>query len=342
MKKFIAVLLSVILAAAALSGCAKSADTDSRNTSSKDTASSKPQKITVVLDWTPNTNHTGLYVAQAKGYFKAQGLDVEIQQPPQDGALSLLASGKAQFAVSFQDEIATALTASTPLDVVAVAALIQHNDSGIISLKSKGVTSPKKMEGMRYATWNSPIEQAVLKDVIAKDGGDFKKVKMVPEDVDDIVQALKTNIDCVWVYYPQEGIEAKVAGLQTNYFAFKDLDPALDFYTPVLASSQSYLKKNPETAKKFLKAVEQGYRYAISDPQDAANILCKAVPGTNSQDALLGQEWLKTQYMAEVKQWGYIDTARWDQFFTWLYNNKVFSKKLPSGDGFTDAYLPQE
>lgn len=333
MKKLTVLILSAVLVLAAFSGCAKSAN--------KTASASKLQKLTIVLDWTPNTNHTGLYVAQAKGYFKAQGLDVTIQQPPEDGALSLLASGKAQFAVSFQDEIATAITATKPLDVVAVAALIQHNDSGIISLKSKGITSPKHMEGMRYATWDSPIEKAVLKGVISKDGGDYSKLKMVPSTVEDVVSALKTNIDCVWIYYPQEGITAKVKGLDTNYFAFKDIDSSLDFYTPVLAASESYLKSNPDTAKKFLTACKQGYEYAISNPDDAANILCKAVPGTDAQVTKLGQEWLKDQYKAEVSQWGYIDKARWDRFYTWLYTNGVLKNKISSGAGFTDAYLPQ-
>ncbi|HEX2937807.1 MAG TPA: ABC transporter substrate-binding protein [Ruminiclostridium sp.] len=300
------------------------------------------KKVTVVLDWTPNTNHTGLYVAKEKGYYKAQGLDVTIEQPPEDGALSLLASGKAQFAISFQEEIATALTASNPLDVTAVAALIQHNDSGIISLKSKGITSPKGMEGMRYATWDSPVEKATLKYLITKDGGDYSKVKMIPSTVDDVVTALKTNIDCVWIYYPQEGIAAETKGLDTNFFAFKDLDPALDFYTPVLASSSKFLKSDPDTAKKFLKATAQGYEYAIKDPDGAADILCKSVPEMDKQIAKKGQEWLKTQYKAEVSQWGKIDKTRWDRFYTWLYDNKVLTKKIASGEGFTNDYLPEK
>lgn len=300
------------------------------------------KKVTVVLDWTPNTNHTGLYVAKEKGYYKAQGLDVTIEQPPEDGALSLLASGKAQFAISFQEEIATALTASKPLDVTAVAALIQHNDSGIISLKSKGITSPKGMEGMRYATWDSPVEKATLKYLITKDGGDYSKVKMFPSTVDDVVTALKTNIDCVWIYYPQEGIAAETKGLDTNFFAFKDLDPALDFYTPVLASSSKFLKSDPDTAKKFLKATAQGYEYAIKDPDGAADILCRSVPEMDKQIAKKGQEWLKTQYKAEVSQWGKIDKSRWDRFYTWLYDNKVLTKKIAPGEGFTNDYLPEK
>ena len=97
------------------------------------------EKLTFVLDWTPNTNHTGLYVAQSLGYFEDQGLEVEIVQPPEDGANTLVASGKAQFGVSFQDSMAPGVAGDNALPVTAVAALIQHNTSGIISLKEKGI-----------------------------------------------------------------------------------------------------------------------------------------------------------------------------------------------------------
>lgn len=332
MKKAVALILAAVIAVFTFSGC--------KATGTGAGAAKKLQKVTVVLDWTPNTNHTGLYVAKAKGYYKAQGLDVDIEQPPEDGALSLLASGKAQFGISFQEEIAAAITASKPLDVKAVAAIIQHNDSGIISLKSKGIVSPKYMQGMRYADADSPVETAILKYIVTKDGGDFSKVKMIPTDVENIVAALKTNIDCVWIYYPQEGITCAVKGLKTNYFDFTHIDPALDFYTPVLASSNSYLKSNPETAKKFLKATAQGYEYAIKNPTAAADILCKSVKGLDKKIILEGQIWLAPRYKAEVKQWGKIDKTRWDRFYTWLYNKKVLTKKIPSGTGFTDAYLP--
>lgn len=91
------------------------------------------KKITFVLDWTPNTNHTGVYVAMEKGYFEEAGLEVEVVQPPEDGAEVLVASGKAQFGVSFQDYIAPGLIGDDPLPITAVAAIIQHNTSGIIS-----------------------------------------------------------------------------------------------------------------------------------------------------------------------------------------------------------------
>ena len=139
----------------------------------------KLKKITFVLDWTPNTNHTGIYVAKEKGYFKEAGLDVEIVQPPEDGAEVLVGSGKAQFGISFQDTMMPAVVGDDALPIKAVAAVLQHNTSGIVSRKGEGIKRPKGLEGKKYATWNQDIEKAILKQVVEKDKGNFNKVEMI-------------------------------------------------------------------------------------------------------------------------------------------------------------------
>lgn len=108
-----------------------------------------------MLDWTPNTNHTGLFVAKELGYFKEEGLEnVEIVQPPEGSTTALIGAGGAQFGISFQDTLAKSFSNDSPVPVTAVAAIIQHNTSGIISLKDKGIDSLKKLEGHKYATWD--------------------------------------------------------------------------------------------------------------------------------------------------------------------------------------------
>jgi len=295
------------------------------------------EKVSVILDWVPNTNHTGMYIALEKGYYSDAGLDVTINTPAEETALLLLSSGKADFGVSFQEEIATARSAEVPLPVVAVAALIQHNTSGILSLKKTEINSPKGMENKNYATWDLPVEKAILNDVITKDGGDFSKVNMIPSTVTDIISALNTNIDAVWIFYGWDGIATKVKGLETNFIAFKDINPVFDFYTPVLASNEAYLKNNPENAKKFLAATAKGYEYAIQNPEDAAKILVKYAPETDLQIATESQKYLATQYKAEVEKWGYIDNARWQAFYDWMYNQKLLTKPLQ--EGFTNDFL---
>lgn len=331
-KRIFALLMAAACVLAVFAGCTKDEKEPGAQTQEK-------TKITVVLDWTPNTNHTGLYVAQKNGYFADNGLEVTIEQPPEDGAEALVASGKAQFGVSFQENVASALTADSPLPITAVAALIQHNTSGIISLKKNNITSPKDMAGHSYASWNTPIEKAILKDVIEKDGGDFSKVKMIYNSATDVVTALQTNIDTVWIYYAWDGIATEVKGLETNYFAFKDINPALDFYTPLLIANDNFLKDHPDQAKAFLKAARLGYEYSIEHPEEAAAILCEYAPETDKEIATASQKYLAKQYKAEVERWGEFDQKRWDAFYDWLYENKVITKEIPDGKGFSNDYL---
>lgn len=297
-------------------------------------------KITFVLDWTPNTNHTGLYIAQEKGYFQDEGLEVEIIQPPEDGASALVAGGKAQFGVDFQDTIAPAFANDDPLPVTAVAALIQHNTSGIISRKGEGINSPKGMEGKTYATWDMEVEKAMIQNVVEKDGGNYSNINMIPSNVTDEVTALRTKqVDAIWVYYAWGGIATEVKNLPTDFFAFKDINPIFDYYTPVVIANNDFLFSHSDVAKSFLSALQKGYEDAIQNPQEAAEILCRAAPELDKELVLKSQEWLQDQYKGKSEQWGYIDQTRWDRFYQWLFENRLIQKEIPPGFGFSNDYL---
>ena len=300
------------------------------------------EKITFVLDWTPNTNHTGLYVAQEKGYFEEAGLEVEIVQPPEDGAAVLVASGKAEFGISFQDSMAAALTGDAALPITAVASVIQHNTSGIISRAGEGMDVPKGMEGHSYATWNGAIELATLEEVVEADGGDFSKVELIPSTVTDEVSALKTNsVDAIWIFYAWAGVKTELEGLDTDYFAFADIDPVFDYYKPVIIAGNEFLEENPDTAKAFLSAVSKGYEFAIENPEEAAQILCEAAPELDTELVLASQKYLADQYQADAEYWGYIDAERWNNFYQWVNDNELAEEEVPLDTGFTNEFLPQ-
>lgn len=305
-------------------------------------ADNETEKITFVLDWTPNTNHTGLYVAESLGYFEDQGLEVEIVQPPEGGADALVASGRAQFGVSFQDSMAPGVAGDNALPTTAVAALIQHNTSGIISRKGEGMDTPKGMEGKKYATWDGPIEVAMIQNVVEQDGGDFSKVEMIPSTVTDEVSALESgSVDAIWIFYAWAGVKFELTGAETDYFAFKDINPVFDYYTPVVIANNEFLEEEPETAKKFLTALRDGYEYAIENSEEAADILCEAAPELDPELVLASQEYLKDQYKAEVSQWGYIDPERWNAFYQWLNENGLTEAEIPENAGFSNDYLPE-
>lgn len=301
------------------------------------------EKITFVLDWTPNTNHTGLYVAIANGYFEQAGLEVEVVQPPEDGAEVLVGSGRAQFGVSFQDYIAPALIEGKQIPITAVAAIIQHNTSGIISRAGEGMDTPAGLEGHKYATWDLPVEKATMRQVMQADGGDFSLVECIPSTVTDEVSALQSrSVDAIWIYYAWAGIACEVAGLDTDYFAFADIDPVFDYYTPVVIANNDYLAQHPESARAFMAALSKGYEFAMENPSRAADILMQAAPelSSNAQLVYASQEYLAGEYQSDAKRWGEMDAARWGAFFTWLNDNKLLEGIVDPACGFTNDYLP--
>ena len=338
MKKIVSLLLTAVLIFGVLTGCG--AKEEMAATASGE--NKKLEKITFVLDWTPNTNHTGLYVAQEMGYFEEAGLDVEIVQPPEDGAVVLVASGKAQFGVSFQDSLAPAFIEGESIPVTAVASVIQHNTSGIISRAGEGMDTPKGMEGHSYATWNGAIELATVQKVMEADGGDYSKLELIPSTVTDEVSALKTNsVDSIWIFYAWAGVKTELEGLETDYFAFAEIDPVFDYYTPVIVAGNQFLEKNPETAKAFLSALSKGYEFAIENPEEAADILCTAAPELDKELVVASQKYLADQYKADAPYWGYMDENRWNNFYQWVNDHELVEGKVMLDAGFTNEYLPK-
>jgi ABC-type nitrate/sulfonate/bicarbonate transport system substrate-binding protein len=295
--------------------------------------------ITVTLDWTPNTNHTGLYVALEQGLFKQEGLDVKIVQPGMGSTDQIVATGKSEFGVSYQENVTRARAENIPL--VSIAAVIQHNTSGFASLKSAKINSPKDFEGKRYGSWDSPSEQAVLKAIMQKNKADFNKVKII-SGITDFFSTIGKTVDFEWIYAGWDGIEAKLRNMDLNYIPLKDLEPALDYYTPVIITSDNIIKNNPALVKSFMKATAMGYAFAIANPDSAASILLKHAPELKPELVKASQKYLSTQYQADSPQWGMQKKEVWQNFTNWMVEQKLLAKSIDVNAAFTNAYLPQK
>lgn len=328
MKKIFALLLTFILLFS-LAACGGKGD-------------GELTEVVLCLDWTPNTNHTGFYVADSLGFYEEEGIKIKIVQPPEDGAEIMTASGQAQFGISFQDSLAAAFALDEPLEVTSVAALLQHNTSGIISRKGEGMDTPKGLENKKYATWNSPIELKMVEHLMEKSGADYKKLQLIPSVTNEAEALRNGDADAIWIYYAWAGIACDVAGLQFDYFNMTDMEEIFDYYTPVIIANNSFIEENPEVTKAFLRATEKGYRYAIENPEAAAYILIKGDTTSSlvgSEDLVVeSQKWIASQYIADSEKWGYIDGERWNGFYGWLFEEGLVSKDI-TGKGFTNNYL---
>lgn len=313
--------------------------TSSGNEAGNGQAAEQLQKVRVVLDWSPNTNHTGLYVARDKGFFEEQGLDVEIIQPGQDGADRMVASGGAEFGVSYQESVTMARVAGVP--IVSVAAVIQHNTSGFASPADRGIDSPKKFEGMRYGGWGAPVEEAVLDAVMQADGADVSQVDIINIGDSDFFAAVKRDIDFAWIYYGWTGIEAELRDEEINMVYLTDYSEKLDYYTPVLIASEELIGKSPELVKAFTAGAAKGYQFAIENPEEAADVLIAAEPDLNAELVKASQKWLSPHYQDDAPRWGEQKLSVWDNYASWMYEQGLLEGELDAEKAFTNEFLPE-
>lgn len=312
-KKILSLISIVSTVVLAFSGCATQ--------KGEDKGKGELDKTRVILDWTPNTNHTGLYAALEKGYFKEEGLDVEIIQPSEGSSATLIATGQGDFGVSYQEDVTYALTSKDPLPIKAIATIIQDNTSGFASPKTKNITTVKDFEGKTYAGWGSPGEEAVLKLVMSKNGADYTKLRNVSIGNDDFFAATEKNIDMAWIFEGWTGIEAKLRGIELNYIAVKD-------------------NENPEKVKKFLKATEKGYKFAIENPEESAKILLKYAPELEEKLVIESQKFLAEKYTGNAEKWGIMKSEVWGNYAKFMKDNGLIEKELMVDDAFTNSFLP--
>jgi len=296
------------------------------------------KKITVVLDWTPNTNHTGLYVALENGYFKDEGLNVEIIQPQEGSAEQLVGAGSAQFGVGYQESVIFARSENVP--VVSLSAVIQHNTSGFASLKEKGIVRPKDFENKKYGGWGSPIEEATLRYLMEKDGADPDKLQIVTIGDADFFQASASgDIDYAWIFEGWAGIEAKLKGMELNYIDLGKESEVFDYYTPVIITSEEIINREKEMAGKFMRAVERGYQFSIDNPEEAAEILLKHAPELDRELVVESQKFLASKYQDDAPYWGMQKQEVWERYMNWLFENGFIAERVDVTKAFTNEFL---
>ncbi len=289
-----------------------------------DTSTAKgPQKLTTIklaLDWTPNTNHTGIYVAKAKHWYEQQGIDLQLL--PYSSNVTpdtLVSSGKADVGISSTESIVADAAANQP--VVSIAAILQHNTSALVTLKSSGITRPSQLDGKIYGGFGATYESAVVGAIIQHNGGKgvFKNVTLNV----DAMQALQSKrVDFAWVFEGWEVIQAERQGTQLNVFPIIDYGVA-DYYTPNIITSPTEMKQKPDLLRRFMAATTRGYEYARTHVQESAQDLIDVAPkGTFPDTGLVvaSQQFLSPRYADSGRKWGLQDAAAWHGYPEFILN----------------------
>jgi ABC-type nitrate/sulfonate/bicarbonate transport system substrate-binding protein len=304
------------------------------------TACQKPASVTLMLDWVPNTNHTGIFVAQAEGYFTDAGLDVEIIQPGEVFAEQVVAGGAADFGISFQEQVTLARADEVP--IVSIAAIIQHNTSGFASRAELAVKTPADWEGLLYGSFGSPFEDPTLRVLMECANGDFEALEIVDTGFADPLALLdEEQTDLAWIFYAWQGIQADLQGIDLDVIMMEDwFDCIPDYYTPVFIAHETTIRDQPELVRKFLLAISRGYAYAIEHPEEAATILLNAVPELDEELVRASQAWLSPRYQADASRWGEQSVTVWDGYSKWMAQYNIISSPIDAASAFTNDFLP--
>ena len=298
------------------------------------------EDVTLILDYVPNTNHTGLYIALHNGYFDEEGLNVNIIEPTEGATATLVAVGRGDFGISYQEDVTMAVASEDPLPIRAVAAILQHNTSGFAAASSKGIASPKDFEGKTYASWGGPGETATIHAVMDGAGADFDTLDIVITDGAGFA-ALARQVDLMWFYEGWDVVNCQLAGFDITYMPLRDLDARLDYYTPVIITSDKMIAERPDTVRKFLAAATKGYEYAIENPEESAKILQQYAPDYDLEMLTLSQNYLSPRYAEGAPRWGEMKDEVWNGYTELLVEYGVLPEAIPAETCYTNEFLPE-
>ncbi|MGC9358839.1 MAG: ABC transporter substrate-binding protein [Anaerolineae bacterium] len=295
---------------------------------------------TLSLDWVPNTNHTGFYVALDKGWYEEEGVDLTIEIPSDpSAALKQVGAGNTEFGVSFQEEVTVARATGIP--VVSIAAIIQHNTSAFAALAESGVSSAADFEGLRYASYGLPIERPILKALMACDGADVDTVTFIDVGFDAFPALLAGRVDLAWIFLGWDGVQAELKGVElATVPLYGSCVP--DYYTPVIVAGEQTLDEKPELTRAFMRATRRGYEYAAEHPDEAAEILLAHSPESDPELVRASQEWLSPRYQDDAPSWGVQDPEVWRRFTAFMEENDLLDVPVDPDKAFTNAFLEND
>lgn len=300
--------------------------------------------VTLVLDWTPNTNHSGFYIAEKEGWYRDAGLDVTIIQPDENGALPQLAAGNAQFAVSNAEQLLPARAEGVP--AVSVATIIQHNTSSLVIPADRGVTRPADLEGHTYGGFGGELERALVNTLVRCDGGDPSQVGFVEVgNVDYKIGLERGDYDAVWVFDGWDVIRLRdLEGMELTTIPFYGGTGTAscipDWYTPILATTEDLVAGDPQLVSDFMEATARGFDEARTDPEGAAGDLLAAAPELDAELVERSATYLSSRYAEEGRPWGLQDGEVWSRFAGFLVEAGLLEGEVDTDAAFTNAFLP--
>ena len=329
-----ALLVVGLLALAACSSGGGSGDGD-------DAAGGGTREVTLMLNWTPNAQHAGIYAAEALGYYEDAGIDLTIVEPADTGVEPVVAQGDADFGIAQAESLLPARAAGVP--VVSIATLLPHNDSSLMALADSGIERPRDLEGRTYGGYGGALETELVQRLVECDGGDPDRVEFVEVgNVDYLTGMQRDRFDFAWVFNGWDALAAEevqdVAVTTIPFIGHLDCIP--DWYTPLLLTSESTLEEDPELVRDLLAATARGYELAVADPGRAADLLLDAVPELDRDLVEASTTYHASRFIEDGQAWGHQEAAVWSDFGAFLVEAGLLDEPVDTDAAFTDDVLP--
>jgi ABC-type nitrate/sulfonate/bicarbonate transport system substrate-binding protein len=305
-------------------------------------------ELELALDWTPNTNHTGIYVAQAKGYYDEVGLTVGIRSPAEDGyeqtPAKRVATGASTVGIAPSESAISYQTHPEYRSLVAIAAVCQHDTSAIVALGEADIERPADLDGRTYASYGARFEDHIVEQLIRNNGGAGDIDIVTPPKLGIWNTLVEGEADATWVFMPWEGVLAEREGTELTPFYLDEYDVPYG-YTPVMLARPDSIDERAGDLAAFLGATARGYEFAAEKPAEAAGILAETADGPETLDDRefleQSQRTLADHYLTEEGRWGHMDEGRWSRFVTWLADEEILT--TIEGDHIPAAQLdPQD
>ncbi|MBS1878876.1 MAG: ABC transporter substrate-binding protein [Actinobacteria bacterium] len=324
--------VTALLLAACGGGSDTGSQSDTSGSASKGgTSSGATQSVSLQLDWTPNTSHTGFYVAENKGYYEEAGIKLDILPYSESEGSTIVGSGNADCGIVTQESVVLAVAAGSR--VLAVMPIFQHQVEELIVNKDSDFKRPKDLSGATYGGFGAPYEVPMVDQMVEYDGGQGE-VKNVILNTGAYEAVYHGQVDTSLAFRNWEVIQAEEEGIELRAFRPQDYGVP-DSYTKVLICNPHWLEANPELAQSFVEATAKGFEYAVENPTDAAKILVEENPSAFPSDQLVysSAKVSAQEYVDADGKVGCNSEQRWTEVSNWLSKQGILVD--PNGNPMT-------
>jgi NitT/TauT family transport system substrate-binding protein/putative hydroxymethylpyrimidine transport system substrate-binding protein len=268
--KLVAALLAAALLLTGVAGCGGSG-----------AEPGAPVGATLVLDFTPNAVHSGIYAAQRRGDYRDAGIKLTIRQPGEStDAPKLLEAGRTDFAILDIHDLGIARERG--LDLVGVMPLVQRPLAAVIA-RAGGAQRPRELEGRTVGVTGLPSDEAVVDSEVSADGGNPAKVKRVTIGFNAITSLAAGKVDAATGFWNAEGVALRRQGVPIRIFKV-DQYGAPPYPELILTTTRTTMDRDPDLVRSVVEATKRGYEFTVDNPKQGLNDLLAEVPSLDRAD----------------------------------------------------------